>query len=126
MAAISNPDCGIHGRHFPAIVAREKYRSQFFSERVFHNTFALSNGTSVPATELQYIKIYRNMKALIIIAVCLTLALLLRIIELFTSRKNINSVGGRANRNSRNIAKVDITDAESLKKALELYKDLAD
>lgn len=66
------------------------------------------------------------MKALIIIAVCLTLALLLRIIDLFTSRKNINSVGGRANRNSRNIAKVDITDAESLKKALELYKDLAD
>ena len=126
MAAISNPDCGIHGRHFPAIVAREKYRSQFFSERVFHNTFALLNGTSVPATELQYIKIYRNMKALIIIAVCLTLALLLRIIELFTSRKNINSVGGRANRNSRNIAKVDITDAESLKNALELYKDLAD
>ena len=126
MAAISNPDCGIYGRHFPAIVAREKYRSQFFSERVFHNTFALSNGTLVPATELQYIKIYRDMKALIIIAVCLTLALLLRIIELFTSRKNINSVGGRANRNSRNIAKVDITDAESLKKALELYKDLAD
>ena len=66
------------------------------------------------------------MKALIIIAVCLTLALLLRIIELFTSRKNIHTVGGRANRNSRNIAKVDITDAESLKNALELYKDLAD
>ena len=66
------------------------------------------------------------MKALIIIAVCLTLALLLRIIELFTSRKDINNVGGRAHRNSRNIAKVDITDAESLKNALELYKDLAD
>lgn len=66
------------------------------------------------------------MKALIIIAVCLTLALVLRIFEILTSRQNINSVGGKANRNSRNIAKVDITDAESLKKALELYKDLAD
>lgn len=66
------------------------------------------------------------MKALIIIAVCLTLALVLRIFEILTSRQNINSVGGRANRNSRNIAKVDITDAESLKNALELYKDLAD
>lgn len=66
------------------------------------------------------------MKALIIIAVCLTLALVLRIFEILTSRQNINSVGGKANRNSRNIAKVDITDAESLKNALELYKDLAD
>ncbi len=66
------------------------------------------------------------MKALIIIAVCLTLALVLRIFEILTSRQNINSVGGKANRNSRNMSKVDITDAEDLKKALELYRDLAD
>ena len=43
------------------------------------------------------------MKALIIIAVCLTLALVLRIFEILTSRQNINSVGGKANRNSRNM-----------------------
>lgn len=66
------------------------------------------------------------MKALIIIAVCLTLALVLRIFEILTSRQNIKSVGGKANRNSRNMSKVDITDAEDLKKALELYRDLAD
>ncbi|MDD5951666.1 MAG: hypothetical protein PUC53_07360 [Bacteroidales bacterium] len=66
------------------------------------------------------------MKALIIIAVCLTLALVLRIFEILTSRQNINSVGGKANRNSRNMSRVDITDAEDLKKALELYRDLAD
>ena len=65
------------------------------------------------------------MKALIIIAVCLTLALVLRIFEILTSRQNINSVGGKANRNSRNMSRVDITDAEDLKKALELYRDLA-
>ena len=66
------------------------------------------------------------MKALIIIAVCLTLALVLRIFEILTSRQNINSVGGKANRNSRNMSRVDITDAEDLRKALELYRDLAD
>ena len=66
------------------------------------------------------------MKALIIIAVCLTLALVLRIFEILTSRQNINSVGGKANRNSRNMSRVDITDAEDLKKALEHYRDLAD
>lgn len=66
------------------------------------------------------------MKALIIIVVCLSLALVLRIFEILTSRQNINSVGGKANRNSRNMSKVDITDAEDLKKALELYRDLAD
>lgn len=66
------------------------------------------------------------MKALIIIAACIALALVFRIIEELSNMKAINSVGCKSNKYSKNIARVDITNAEELKKALEHYKGLAD
>lgn len=66
------------------------------------------------------------MKAIIIIASCIALALILRIIDILTSRSVINSVGAKANGNSKDMAKIDINDPEQLSAAVESYKHLAD
>jgi len=66
------------------------------------------------------------MKALIIIAACLALALVLKVMEMLISRKPINSVGAKANDKSMNIAKIDINDPESVAQAVEHYKHLDD
>lgn len=66
------------------------------------------------------------MKALIIIASCIALAVVFRFVEYLTSRKTINSVGAKANNMSKDMAKIDITNPEELKKALERYKGMAD
>lgn len=66
------------------------------------------------------------MKALIIIAACLVLAFLFRVIDQLSSRRVINSVGARANSRSKDMARIDINDANQLKEALEHYKDLID
>lgn len=66
------------------------------------------------------------MKAIIIVAACLLLAVVLKVIESISSRKPINSVGARANSNSKNIAKIDINDKHSLEEAIERYKYLDD
>ncbi|MCQ2141295.1 MAG: hypothetical protein MJY83_02985 [Bacteroidales bacterium] len=66
------------------------------------------------------------MKALIIIASCIAFAFLFRVVEYFTSKEGIKSVGAKANRNYKDMAKLDINNEEELKKALEAYKDLID
>lgn len=65
------------------------------------------------------------MKALLIIAACLLLASVLKGLEAFFG-KRINSVGSKAGKESRNIPTFSLDDAESLKAALDHYKDLAD
>jgi hypothetical protein len=66
------------------------------------------------------------MKALFIIASCFALAFVLKALDLLTSRREIKSVGGKANRNSRNMAHFDISDENEVRKAMEEFKDLAD
>ena len=66
------------------------------------------------------------MKAIIIIAACLILAVALRILEVITSRKPINSVGAKSNAHSKNIPTIDISDEKSIKAGLEHYRDLED
>ncbi|MCQ2134551.1 MAG: hypothetical protein MJY88_06250 [Bacteroidales bacterium] len=65
------------------------------------------------------------MKALIIILACIALALVLKVVDLMTSRK-INSVGAKSNKLSGDMPKIDITNEAELKEALKYYKGLAD
>lgn len=66
------------------------------------------------------------MKALMIIASCLALAFLFKIVETFTSRKRINSVGAKSNNLSKDMSRIDIRDEQQLNKALEHYKKMMD
>lgn len=66
------------------------------------------------------------MKALIIIAACLVLALILKVVDILTSMKRINSVGARSNNLSKEMPKIDLNNPEEVKKAMEYYKDLID
>lgn len=66
------------------------------------------------------------MKALIIIASCIALAFLFKVIETFTSRKRINSVGAKSNNLSKDMPKIDIRDEKQLNNALEHYKNMID
>lgn len=66
------------------------------------------------------------MKALVIIASCIALAFLFKVIETFTSRKRINSVGAKSNNLSKDMTKIDIRDEKQLNKALEHYKNMID
>lgn len=66
------------------------------------------------------------MKALLIILAVLAFSLVLRIIDTFTSRRKINSVGAKSNSISKDMPKVDITNEEELKKALDHYRGMAD
>lgn len=65
------------------------------------------------------------MKALIVILTCIAFALVLKVIDLMTSRK-INSVGAKSNKLSGDMPKIDITNEAELKEALKYYKGLAD
>lgn len=66
------------------------------------------------------------MKALIIIAACILFPLALKAVLYFTKSRPINSVGGKANTYSTQMAKFDLNDPEDVKKAMEVYKDIAD
>ncbi len=66
------------------------------------------------------------MKAVLIIAGCLVLALVLRAVELISSRKPIRSVGAKSNAKSKDMATMDLSDPVSVKEGLEHYKDLMD
>lgn len=66
------------------------------------------------------------MKALIIIAACLALAIILRIVEVTLESRPIKSVGAKANDKSRSMAKIDINNPMSIAEAIEHYKDLDD
>jgi len=96
----------------------ETNTSQCFSTLLDDNTFALSKKINHSKTNI--------MKALIIIAACLTLALVLRIAEVLIARKPINSVGAKANDKSNGIAKIDVTNPESVAEAVAHYKHLDD
>jgi len=66
------------------------------------------------------------MKAVVIILGCLTLAVVLRVLEVLTSRKRINSVGAKSNRKSSEIPTMNINDPISIEEGLEHYKNLED
>lgn len=66
------------------------------------------------------------MKALLVIFVSILFAVVLKAVDYFTSGRKIKSVGARSNKESRNIPRIDITNQEELKKALEYYKGMAD
>lgn len=66
------------------------------------------------------------MKALIIIASCIALSIILKVADILTSRKTVNSVGARANGRSKGMTRIDINDPEQLSAAIERYKHLAD
>lgn len=65
------------------------------------------------------------MKALFVILACIALALVLKVVDLLTS-KRINSVGAKSNKLSGDMPKIDITNEKELKEALKYYKGLAD
>lgn len=65
------------------------------------------------------------MKALIIISACILLALAFRIVEKLSSGR-ISSVGAKANNNSKTMARINLDDPESMKEALEHYKEFVD
>ena len=66
------------------------------------------------------------MKALFIILGCIVLVLILKVIDLLTSRKNIASVGAKSNKLSRNTPKIDTTDEKQLREAIDYYKGFPD
>lgn len=66
------------------------------------------------------------MKALVIIAACIAFAFILKVIDTFSNHHNLKSVGAKSNKESRSIPKIDITNPDELKKALEYYKDQMD
>lgn len=66
------------------------------------------------------------MKALTIIAACLILAVILKAIDTFTSIKRINSVGAKSNNLSKEMPRIDLSNPEEVKKAMEYYKGLID
>lgn len=66
------------------------------------------------------------MKALLIISAILVLAIFLKTVELFSSRKAIRSVGSKSNRKSRGIARIDLNNPEEVRAAVEAYKNLVD
>jgi len=66
------------------------------------------------------------MKAIAIVAGCLAAAVALRIVEVLSSRKRINSVGAKSNAKSKDIATINIGDEISIQEGLEHYKFLDD
>ena len=66
------------------------------------------------------------MKAIVIIFSCIALAMVLKVVDIFTSRKRINSVGAKANENSKYIAHIDINDPVSVQEGIAHYKNLDD
>lgn len=66
------------------------------------------------------------MKAVIIIAACLVLAVALRVVDILTESKRIRSVGAKSNNNSKYIPTIDLSDPKSVEAGLEHYRDLID
>lgn len=66
------------------------------------------------------------MEAIIVIAVTILFAFVLKALDYFSNRRNLKSVGAKSNAMSRNIPKVDITNPEELKNALDYYTDFPD
>jgi len=66
------------------------------------------------------------MKALIITAAVLVLAMALKILDVLTSGKRINSVGAKSNNESKRMPRIDINDPVSVQEGIAHYKHLDD
>lgn len=66
------------------------------------------------------------MKALVIIIACVAVSLILKVISILTSGERMHSVGAKANSNSKNMPKIDVTNEAELRDALKYYNDMAD
>ena len=66
------------------------------------------------------------MKAIIITASALALALALKMVDVLTSGKRINSVGAKSNNLSKRMPSININDPVSVQEGIAHYKDLDD
>lgn len=66
------------------------------------------------------------MKAIIITAAVFVLAMALKILDVLTSRKRINSVGSKSNNESKKMPRIDINDPVSVQEGIAHYKYLDD
>ena len=66
------------------------------------------------------------MKAIIITASALALVFALKIVDVFTSGKRINSVGAKSNNESKRMPRININDPVSVQEGIAHYKDLDD
>lgn len=78
------------------------------------------------ALPLPRIKEEFKMKIIVIISSVLVLAIALRMLDVYTNKSKLKSIGASSNKASRNIPKVDVTDPEDLKRALDYYRDMTD
>ena len=66
------------------------------------------------------------MKLFLIFSAIVAFAFILRVIDVLTSRRKIKRLGGNSNDAAKDIARVDVTDPEDLKRALDYYRDMLD
>ncbi len=66
------------------------------------------------------------MKLFLIFSAIVAFALILRVIDVLTSRRKIKGLGANSNNASKDIPRVDVTDPEDLKRALDYYRDMLD
>ena len=66
------------------------------------------------------------MKAIIITASALALALALKLVDVLTSGRHINSVGAKSNNLSKRMPSININDPVSVQEGIAHYKDLDD
>ena len=66
------------------------------------------------------------MKLFLIFSAIVALAFILRVVDVFTSRRKIKSLGANSNNASKDIPRVDVADPEDLKRALDYYRDMLD
>lgn len=66
------------------------------------------------------------MKAIIITVAAVALAMALKILDIITSGRRINSVGAKANNKSKRMPRIDINDPVSVQEGIAHYKDLDD
>ena len=63
---------------------------------------------------------------IIITVAAVALAMALKILDIITSGRRINSVGAKANNKSKRMPRIDINDPVSVQEGIAHYKDLDD
>ena len=66
------------------------------------------------------------MKLFLIFSAIVALAFILRVVDVFTSRRKIKMLVANSNNASKDIPRVYVTDPEDLKRALDYYRDMLD
>ena len=66
------------------------------------------------------------MKLFLIFSAIVAFAFVLRVVDVCTSRRRIKSLGASSNNASKDIPRVDVTDPEDLKRALDYDRDVLD